>query len=224
MRPIPAEHTVACAINRAAGGRPVPGNEVHLLIDGPNTYRAMLEVIAGATRWVHFENYIIRSDAAGWRFAELLAARAREGISVRVLYDWFGSFGTRRGFWDYLRKAGVEVRRLSPAAAGGCRDQRIPQSPEAGRGRRLARRARRTVHRVRMDRRESRRRPAMAGHRGGHPGPGGSGAGPDALPASGSSPDRQVLAGARRRRGGASRAARTFGSSAASPAGSGPIG
>jgi cardiolipin synthase A/B len=114
MRSIPAEQSVTCAINRASGGRPVPGNQVELLIDGPNSYRAMLEVIAQATTWVHFENYIIRSDAAGWRFAELLAARARDGIKVRVLYDWFGSFGTRRGFWDYLRKAGVEVRRFHP--------------------------------------------------------------------------------------------------------------
>ncbi len=83
-QPFGAEHSIACAINRAAGGRPVPGNQVHLLIDGPDTYRAMLEAIAGAKRWVHFENYIIRSDAAGWRFAELLAARSREGIHVRA--------------------------------------------------------------------------------------------------------------------------------------------
>jgi cardiolipin synthase A/B len=109
-RSIPAEQSIACAINRAAGGRPVPGNEVHLLIDGPNTYRAMLDVIGQATRWVHFENYIIRSDEAGWRFAELLAARAREGLHVRVLYDWLGSFGTARSFWRHLRSAGVEVR------------------------------------------------------------------------------------------------------------------
>ena len=109
-RLIPAEQSVACAINRAAGGRPVPGNQVHLLIDGPDTYQAMLEVIAQARHWVHFENYIIRSDSAGWRFAELLAKRAREGIHVRVLYDWFGSLGTSRGFWRYLRAAGVEVR------------------------------------------------------------------------------------------------------------------
>jgi cardiolipin synthase A/B len=109
-RLIPAEQSVACAINRAAGGRPVPGNQVELLIDGPDTYRIMLEVIAGARQWVHFENYIIRSDSAGWRFAELLARRAREGIKVRVLYDWFGSVGTSRGFWQYLRDAGVEVR------------------------------------------------------------------------------------------------------------------
>ena len=113
-RPIRAEHSIACAINRAAGGRPVPGNQVDLLIDGTNTYRAMLEAIAGAKRWVHFENYIIRSDAAGWRFAELLASRAREGIHVRVLYDWLGSIATARSFWSYLRKAGVEVRAFHP--------------------------------------------------------------------------------------------------------------
>jgi cardiolipin synthase A/B len=114
VRAIPAEQSVSCAINRAAGGRPVPGNAVQLLIDGPNAYRAMLEVIGQANRWVHFENYIIRSDAAGWRFAERLAARAREGIKVRVLYDWLGSIGTARGFWNYLRKAGVEVRTFHP--------------------------------------------------------------------------------------------------------------
>jgi cardiolipin synthase len=114
MRSIPAEQSVTCAINRASGGRPVPGNEVQLLIDGPNTYAAMLEVIAQATRWVHFENYIIRSDAAGWRFAELLAARSREGLGVRVLYDWLGSFATSRGYWNYLRDAGVEVRAFHP--------------------------------------------------------------------------------------------------------------
>ena len=113
-RPVRAEHSIACAINRAAGGRPVPGNQVDLLIDGPNTYRAMLDAIAGAKRWVHFENYIIRSDAAGRRFAELLASRAREGIHVRVLYDWLGSIATARSFWGYLRKAGVEVRAFHP--------------------------------------------------------------------------------------------------------------
>ena len=113
-RLIPAEESVASAINRAAGGRPVPGNHVQLLIDGPESYGAMLEAIAQASRWVHFENYIIRSDSAGWRFAELLARRARDGLHVRVLYDWFGSLGTSRGYWRYLRDAGVEVRAFHP--------------------------------------------------------------------------------------------------------------
>lgn len=106
--------SVACAINRAAGGRPIPGNHVGLLIDGPDTYAAMLELIARASRWIHFENYIIRSDTEGWRFAEALAARAREGIRVRVLYDGIGSMFTSRKLWRFLRQAGAEVRSFHP--------------------------------------------------------------------------------------------------------------
>ena len=109
-----AEQSIACAINRAAGGRPIPGNQVDLLIDGPDAYRRMLDVIAQASRWIHFENYIIRSDAVGWRFAELLAARARAGVHVRVLYDSIGSLSTARKLWRFLRDAGVEVRAFNP--------------------------------------------------------------------------------------------------------------
>lgn len=106
--------SVACAINRAAGGRPIPGNRLGLLIDGPDTYAAMLDLIARASRWIHFENYIIRSDAEGWRFAEALAARARDGLPVRVLYDGVGSMFTSRKLWRSLRRAGVEVRAFHP--------------------------------------------------------------------------------------------------------------
>jgi cardiolipin synthase len=106
--------SVASAINRAAGGRPIPGNHVELLIDGPQTYAAMLDLIARASRWIHFENYIIRRDTEGWRFAEALAARAREGVQVRVLYDGMGSMFTSRKLWRSLRQAGAEVRSFHP--------------------------------------------------------------------------------------------------------------
>jgi cardiolipin synthase len=109
-----AEQSIASAINRAAGSRPVPGNDVRVLIDGPEAYAEMLDVIAQATRWIHFENYIIRSDEAGRCFAEALIARARDGVSVRVLYDAFGSSGTKRRYWRTLRDAGVDVRAFHP--------------------------------------------------------------------------------------------------------------
>ena len=101
---------VDSAMSRAAGGRPIPGNSVAPLIDGPATYTAMFALIAEARRWIHLENYIIRSDVVGWRFAELLMQRSREGVHVRVLYDWFGSIGTRRRYWRALTDAGIEVR------------------------------------------------------------------------------------------------------------------
>ena len=96
--------------SRVAGAAPVEGNAVRLLRDGADNYPAWLEAIASARRYVHFENYIIRDDEVGRRFMAALAAKAREGVAVRLLYDWMGSFGTPRHAWRGLREAGVEVR------------------------------------------------------------------------------------------------------------------
>src|SRR5439155_73551 len=38
----------------------------------------------------------------------------RTGVSVRVLYDAFGSLGTSRGYWRGLAQAGAEVRAFHP--------------------------------------------------------------------------------------------------------------
>ncbi len=102
------------ALDRAAGTRPIPGNRVDLLLNGPATYGAMLEMIGEARHRIHFENYIFRSDHTGWRFAEALAARARAGVEVRLIYDWVGSFTTRWKLWRYLRQAGVRIHAFNP--------------------------------------------------------------------------------------------------------------
>ena len=97
--------------SRVAGAVPVQGNQLRLLRDGAENYPAWLEAIGAARHSVHFENYIIRSDAVGRQFAGALAAKAREGVAVRVLYDWMGCLTqVRPGFWRRLRRAGVEVR------------------------------------------------------------------------------------------------------------------
>jgi cardiolipin synthase len=80
--------------------------------------KAMLALIGEAERWVHFENYIIRDDATGRRFADALSERAREGVRVRVLYDAFGSWGTSAAYWNRLRRAGAEVRAFNPLFRG----------------------------------------------------------------------------------------------------------
>ncbi len=108
---------VARALDRACGSRAIPGNRVSQLIDGPDTFDAMLSLIDGANQWILFENYIIRSDETGRRFADRLLAAASRGIEVRVLYDHLGSRGTARSYWKRLAAGGVQVRsfnRLNP--------------------------------------------------------------------------------------------------------------
>jgi cardiolipin synthase A/B len=92
------------------------GNEIGLLKNGPATYEDWLAAIGGARRWVHLENYIFADDSVGQRFAEALSEKAREGVSVRVLYDWFGctDVWVWNSFWRKLRSAGVEVRVVNP--------------------------------------------------------------------------------------------------------------
>src|SRR5689334_15634170 len=111
---IPATASETRILDRAAGSRATGGNAVQLLIDGPEVYPAMLAAIAAATRWIHFENYIIRDDETGLRFADALITRAKAGVHVRVLADWLGSFGTGRRYWRSLREAGIEVRLFRP--------------------------------------------------------------------------------------------------------------
>ena len=99
------------AFSRSAGAPLIEGNYVRLLIDAKENYPAWLEAIKAAERYIHFESYIIHEDDTGWMFAEALIAKAREGVAVRLVYDWMGGFGkTSRSFWNHLRAGGVEVR------------------------------------------------------------------------------------------------------------------
>ena len=102
------------ALARAAGAAPVSGNRIRVLRDGPENFPAWLEAIASARRYVYFETYIFRGDRTGRMFVDALCARARDGVRVRVLYDWLGSFSTRSRIWRTLREAGVEVRSFNP--------------------------------------------------------------------------------------------------------------
>jgi cardiolipin synthase len=92
------------------------GNRVDLYETGREGLAAMLAAIEGARRRVHLETYILRSDATGRRFLDALAARARAGVEVRVLYDGFGSFGLDETALDRLRSAGGDVVVFNPLA------------------------------------------------------------------------------------------------------------
>jgi cardiolipin synthase A/B len=101
--------------SRTAGAPLVPGNRVRLLKDATENYPAWIHALQSAKKFIHFESYIIYGDDVGRQFAEILAAKAKEGVKVRVLYDWVGELGkASRRFWKELRQAGVEVRCFNP--------------------------------------------------------------------------------------------------------------
>ena len=98
------------AMQRATGTPHIGGNELRLQFDGSSTFEVWLEAIAKAERFVYFENYILRDDRVGHAFRDALVTKAREGVVVRLIYDWVGCWATPRRYWRSFREAGVEVR------------------------------------------------------------------------------------------------------------------
>ena len=67
------------------------GNRITPLLTGDEAFPKMLDAIREARHHVHLQSFIIGNDAVGREFMEAVAAKAREGVRVRVLYDRFGS-------------------------------------------------------------------------------------------------------------------------------------
>ncbi len=106
---------IAGELARLAGSPARGGTRVRLLRDGAEAFPAMLEAIASARRQVLFENFIFAADETGMQFAEALAAAARRGVEVRVLYDPIGSMMVRGGsIASVLRNDGVTARPFRP--------------------------------------------------------------------------------------------------------------
>jgi cardiolipin synthase len=114
-RLFPLDDLWSQAFTRMAGAPARTGNRIDLLRDATENYPAWLEAIASAHRWIHFESYIIHDDAIGREFADALEAKARSGVSVRLLYDWWGARTLRANrLWRSLLTAGVDVRCFNP--------------------------------------------------------------------------------------------------------------
>lgn len=93
----------------------IHGNDVTLLLDAKENYPAWLSAIDRATDRIFFESYIIHEDEQGQIFADALIKKAKEGVEVKIIYDWLGGFGkTSRRYWNNLRANGVEVRVYNP--------------------------------------------------------------------------------------------------------------
>lgn len=93
---------------------PSDDNRVRLLIDGDAAYPAMEAAIEGAERSLMVLFYIWKPDETGRRVRDLLTARAKAGVQVRVLVDAHGSPRFDSRFSAPLTEAGAEVARVMP--------------------------------------------------------------------------------------------------------------
>jgi cardiolipin synthase len=97
-----------------SGIEPTAGNHIELLPPDERALQRIEQAISEARRSVWAEAYIIRNDETGSRFLDLLARKAREGLTVRILYDALGSLGIDADRLAAIGTAGGRVQAFLP--------------------------------------------------------------------------------------------------------------
>jgi cardiolipin synthase len=101
-------------INASGACPPTAGNSVSFLTNGEDMYAELTRQIRDAKHSIHITTFILGRDETGKKLVRLLAARAREGIKVRLLLDAVGCMFSSRRFVQPIRDAGGEVARFLP--------------------------------------------------------------------------------------------------------------
>jgi cardiolipin synthase len=109
VTPAPPFNSLAHLSQQLVGLPFTSGNNTRLLIDGQQTYTAMLEAINRAEHYILFQSYILRSDRIGNTFREVLIQKAQEGVRIYLLYDAIGSQKLSKRYLQDLRQHGIQI-------------------------------------------------------------------------------------------------------------------
>ncbi|WP_161781856.1 cardiolipin synthase [Thermanaerosceptrum fracticalcis] len=89
-------------------------NSLRVLTDGQEIFPAFMEAIKEAKKHIHLETYILRDDQIGNEIKDLLIAKAKEGVKVRIIYDGLGSRKLGKKYLQELNQAGIETEPFFP--------------------------------------------------------------------------------------------------------------
>ena len=89
-------------------------NAVEILVGGEKTFNSIIAALESATDHIHMEFYKWESDRIGERFRDVLIKKAKEGVTIRLIYDDVGSWKIGSNYIKSLKKAGIEVFAFMP--------------------------------------------------------------------------------------------------------------
>src|SRR5581483_9632114 len=101
-------------VTGATGAAFLRGNSFAIFNNGDQFYPAMMEAIEQARRSITIEAYIYWEGKIGHRFADALAARAREGLPVKILLDAVGASSIGADILKTLEAGGCQVEWYHP--------------------------------------------------------------------------------------------------------------
>ncbi|MCD7973130.1 MAG: cardiolipin synthase [Candidatus Azobacteroides sp.] len=90
------------------------GNKIDLYSSGKEKFRQLFADIEAARDHIHVFYYTIGDDETGINFRAALIKKAKEGVTVRLMYDAIGCNETHRKYFEEMTAAGIQVTVFSP--------------------------------------------------------------------------------------------------------------
>ncbi len=88
---------------------PFKGSVDAVFTDGRSFFDDLVGTLAAAKDHIHINLYIFADDRLGRSVGDLLIAKAREGVEVRVIYDDVGCWKVKDRFFERMKEAGIDV-------------------------------------------------------------------------------------------------------------------
>ncbi|HHT22650.1 MAG TPA: cardiolipin synthase [Bacteroidales bacterium] len=93
---------------------PYVQNKIEVFAVGENIFESIFEAIRNAKNHIHIEFFIFEDDNISNKLRELLIQKSKEGVRVRMIYDYVGSYKLSKNYLRSLRAAGVYCRPFLP--------------------------------------------------------------------------------------------------------------
>jgi cardiolipin synthase len=89
--------------------QPLPVKDIQLFSDGQSFFDAMCDDMSKAQRFIHHQYFIWETDELTRRMTDIMLDRLKNGVEVRIVYDWMGSLPFKKDEMKELKAAGAVI-------------------------------------------------------------------------------------------------------------------
>lgn len=101
-------------LNRNSEASAYAFNKFNIYSDPEEIFKTMFDTIRSAKEHIHIEFFIIENDNISNQLKDILIEKARQGVRVRMIYDYVGSINLTQNYIKSLKDAGVYVKPFLP--------------------------------------------------------------------------------------------------------------
>ena len=109
----PEYRSLSRLLKKDSGLTVTDNNEAEIITSGGRKLEALVNDILAARHHIHFEYFYFLKDDGSKKIRDLLMMKAREGVKVRFIHENIANITIWPGYYDEMKKAGVEVVRFT---------------------------------------------------------------------------------------------------------------